>query len=158
MASGSTKFPEMKWDSQDVYRDLCRFRQKCEFVFDTSVSKATKSQQVKYVLLWMGDRGLDIYESWNMPKGFSDVTSSWQRFSRFLKPRSNPIMARYQFRKITQDGSLDEFIKTCRLKLRDCNHEIDQHGGAHECQGEATPFEDKGQCIHFDVPRFRVWP
>ncbi len=36
--------------------------------------------------------------------------------------------------------------------------EIDQRGDAQECQEEATPFKDRGQCIHCDVPRFRVWP
>lgn len=43
---------------------LTRFRKKCELLFDGPLKSRQCTQKCKYVLLWSGDDGLDLFNTW----------------------------------------------------------------------------------------------
>ena len=56
--------PQIDWDATDSVEAFRRFRQKCELMFKSIVKEIAKEEQVNYLLLWVGEQGLDIYNSW----------------------------------------------------------------------------------------------
>ena len=52
--------PSIDWTSSGDKR-LKLFRQKCEFIFKGPQDGVEQKKEVRYLLLWVGDKGLNIY-------------------------------------------------------------------------------------------------
>ena len=46
--------------SGDAYKRFKLFRQKCEFIFEGPLEGVDEKKQVRHLLLWVGDTGLEI--------------------------------------------------------------------------------------------------
>ena len=56
--------PSMDWTSSgDVHKKFKLFRQKCEFIFEGPLEEVDEKKQVRHLLLWVGDKGLEIYNT-----------------------------------------------------------------------------------------------
>ena len=56
--------PSIDWTSSgDVYKRFKLFRQKCEYKFEGPLDGVEQKKQVRHLLLWVGDKGLDIYNT-----------------------------------------------------------------------------------------------
>ena len=56
--------PQMDWTSSgDVYKRFKLFRQKCEFIFEGPLEGVDEKKQVRHLLLWVGDTGLEIFNT-----------------------------------------------------------------------------------------------
>ena len=55
--------PQMDWETNDLILAFGKFRQKCELMFKSILKDADGEEQVSYILLWVGEQGLDIYNS-----------------------------------------------------------------------------------------------
>ena len=52
--------PSMGWStSRDVHKRFKLFRQKYEFTFEGPLKGVDQKKQVRHLLLWVGDQGLD---------------------------------------------------------------------------------------------------
>ena len=60
--------PQMNWDAPDPITALARFKQKCQLMFSSVLKEADDEGKVSYILLWSGEKGLDIYNSWTFTK------------------------------------------------------------------------------------------
>ena len=61
------KLPKIDWTpGPDLTQRLKRFKQKGELLFDGPLKSRTNEQKCKYLLLWTGDYGLDLYSTWNL--------------------------------------------------------------------------------------------
>lgn len=78
---------------------------------------------MKYLLLWVGDRGREIYATW------TDITADdkkklephYDRFKRYVQPKLNPIFARYKFSKEMQgSNSVEQFVTKLKSLVKDC--------------------------------------
>ena len=56
--------PQMDWENNDSILAISKFRQKCELIFKSILKEADGEEQVSYILLWVGEQGIDIYNSW----------------------------------------------------------------------------------------------
>ena len=54
----------MDWSGPgDVHKRFKLFKQKCELIFDGPLSDAEEARKVRMLLLWIGDKGLGIYNT-----------------------------------------------------------------------------------------------
>ena len=53
--------PQMNWDAPDPITAFARFKQKCQLMFSSVLKDADDEEKVSYILLWLGENGLDIY-------------------------------------------------------------------------------------------------
>ena len=76
-------------------------------------------------MIWSGDFGLDLYNSW----GFSETESKklvnyWKKFEEYVNPQANFLIARHKLRLLEQkDKSLEEFLTEIRLAVNDCGYQ-----------------------------------
>ena len=106
--------PQMDWETNDSIMAFGKFRQKCELMFKSILKDASGEEQVSYILLWAGEKGLDIYNSWTFvdEKDREDPTKILDRFTEHLEPRTNHRIHRYTLQGMRQDKgeSVDNFI------------------------------------------------
>ena len=58
------KLPSMDWSGPgDVHKRFKLFEQKCELIFDGPLSDTEEARKVRMLLLWIGDKGLEIYNT-----------------------------------------------------------------------------------------------
>jgi hypothetical protein len=66
--------PKIDWTpGPGLAQRLKRFRQKCELLFDVPLKARTNEQRCRYVLLWAGDYGLDLHNTWDLSEGQNDI-------------------------------------------------------------------------------------
>ena len=122
--------PKIDWTpGPDLTQRLERFRQKCELLFEGPLKARTNEQRCKYLLLWTGDYGLDLYNTWNLNADQTkDINEYWQRFEEHVKPQSNHLLNRFYLRALNQNGRpLDDFLTEARLLIQNSGYPADLH-------------------------------
>jgi hypothetical protein len=103
----------------DLYKGFKLFKQKCELIFDGLLDKLPDGKKVRHLLLWIGNKGLEIYNTatWSDDVDSFKLEPVFDLLEAYTKPKSNHILARFQLRSLKQnDMSLEEFVtKTKRL-------------------------------------------
>jgi hypothetical protein len=102
------------WETDDSILAFGKFKQKCELIFKSILKDADGEEQVSYILLWVGEQGLDIYNSWTFEDGEDkkDPAKILDRFMEHLEPRSNHRIHRYTLQGMRQNQgeSVHNFI------------------------------------------------
>ena len=101
------------WTSSgDVHKRFKLFRQKCEFIFEGPLEELDEKKQVRHLLLWVGDKGLET-TTWTDAEDKDKTKPVLDALEYYTKPQSNQIVSRYQLRSLKQgDMSLDECYKS----------------------------------------------
>ena len=60
--------PQIDWDTPDPKNAFPRFKQKCQLIFSSVLKDTDDKEKVSYILLWLGEEDLDIYNSWTFTK------------------------------------------------------------------------------------------
>ena len=98
MADHSFKPPTMDWESPgDIHKRFKLFRQKCELIFDGPLEKSAEGKKVRFLLLWIGDKGLEIYNTatWIDDADSFKLEPVFDLLEAYTKPKSNHILARF---------------------------------------------------------------
>ena len=54
----------MDWTTPgDIHKRFKLFQQKCELIFAGPLDKVGEAKKVRLLLLWIGDKGLEIYNT-----------------------------------------------------------------------------------------------
>ena len=62
------KSAEMSWTIQDLHQEWRRFCRKASCIFDGPLHDKEDGINVSYLKLWVGDRGLDVFEGFAFAK------------------------------------------------------------------------------------------
>ena len=95
------KPPSMNWISPgDVLKRFELFKQKCEPIFEGPLGKVVEAKKARLLLLWIGDKGLEIYNAntWTNEGGDLKIAPVMAALEAYTKPQRNQILARYQLR------------------------------------------------------------
>lgn len=117
--------PTMDWASTDVPQALKKFKTMCQLMFEGPLVEKTETVKVKYLLLWSGEEGIEIASTWDLSDTESNTLSVyWDRFEKYVAPKSNFRIARFKLRSIKQENgeSVDAFMKTVRILARECKY------------------------------------
>ena len=117
------KPPSMDWTSPgDVHKRFKIFKQKCELIFAGPLEKVEEAKKVRLLLLWVDDKGLEIYNTTTWQNDGDDLKLEpvLAALEAYTKPQSNQILSRYQLRCLKQgDMPLEEFVTKARLLTED---------------------------------------
>ena len=122
--------PKMDWHpGPDLPTRFKRFRHKCELLLDGPLKSRDSTQKCKYVLLWSGDHGLDLFNTWALTTNQQkDLKEYWARFEDHVKPQANHILNRYYLRRMKQNNRpLDAFLTEARLLIQSSGYPQELH-------------------------------
>ena len=83
--------PSMVW-SGDLPHELMAFKQYVTLISKGPLSKLKSEERMTYVLIWIGEEGLRIYNTWNNET--KTLITFWDHLSEVVEPRSNYRLAR----------------------------------------------------------------
>ena len=123
MDSLGAQIPTLDWDSTNLPEAWGRFRQHVELMFEGPLAGKTEEIKCKYLLLWSGERGREVYNSWALDADQKkSLALLYQKFGEHIQPKANPIFVRYRFHCRTQamDEPVENFVTDLRVLARDC--------------------------------------
>jgi hypothetical protein len=101
------------------------FQQHCEFAFGGALEGKSEEQRCNYLMIWVGEEGRDVYNTWNFTGEESKkLTTYYERFEAYVKPKSNNIFARYKFHNILQQEKepFEQFLTKLKIEVKDCGY------------------------------------
>ncbi len=119
-----TTAPSMDWGSPDLPNAFSQFKQYCELYFKGPLKMITKEEQATYLLLWVGQQGLQMYNTWTFADGGDkkDPDKLLKHFENHIKPKENFRISRYHLMKERQkpEKNVDEYITRCIEHANKC--------------------------------------
>ena len=119
------KPPSFVWDSSDLPQAFKKFRRYCEIFLSTPTYSSKKPEEiVNFILLWMGPRGVEIFDNLkNLTEADKRTpTKVWEAFSTYFEPKTNYRLARFQLREMVQQQgqSIDAFLTQLTAQAQKC--------------------------------------
>ena len=62
------KPPEIAWTAQDLHQEWRRFNRQAKCIFEGPLHEKEESMKVSYLKLWVGDKGLHVFEGFTFAK------------------------------------------------------------------------------------------
>lgn len=114
--------PKMDWDSQNLLETFRKFRQHVELIFAGALADKDEKIKVTYLLLWVGERGREIFNTMTLSAEERKSTEAIaNKFEKHVQPKSNPVFNRYKFKNEKQeDRSVETFITNLKTLSLDC--------------------------------------
>ena len=117
------KPPHMDWHDTDLPTAFKTFKQYCQLVFNGPLNKKEEKEKATYILLWIGEEGLKIFNSFELNDEEKAKTDTiFDKFTTYLEPKLNFRIARFQLQSFrqTKDESVDAFMARCKLQAQKC--------------------------------------
>ena len=83
----------------------------------------SKEKKVSYVLLWVGEKGRDVYSTWAPFEGeeAKKLQTHYDKYLAHMQPKLNLILARYKFNNELQGiSTIEQFVTRLKLLAVDC--------------------------------------
>lgn len=125
MDTSGVPMPTMNWEATNLPEAWRKFQQHAELMFSGPLKKKGEDEKCSYLLLWVGEKGRDIFNTWSLSADEAKVLKSYyDRFTAYVEPKANVIFARYKFHeKIQGDREpFEHFVTDLRLLAKDCNY------------------------------------
>ena len=113
--------PSMDWSTPGDIHKRFKLSSKNAVLFSM-----TEGQKARLLLLWAGDKGLEIYNTatWENEADQFKLKPLFEKFEAHTKPQSNQILSRYQLRCLKQgDMPLEEFLTKARTVIDDSGYD-----------------------------------
>lgn len=120
--------PKINWDAPDLPGEWKKFKQHVELMFSGPLRSKSQVEKCSYLLLWAGEKGRDIYNSWTLTDEAAKLLKTYyDEFEKYVLPKKNTIFARYKFNEKVQgtNESLEQFITELKLLVKDCAYAND---------------------------------
>ena len=90
------EIPKLNWEASDLCQEYNDFKQYCELIFKGPYSDKSAEEKVNYVLLWLGKKGINIFNTWHLnAKEQKDINVLFKKFKEYFAPKSNIRIERY---------------------------------------------------------------
>ena len=107
--------PNMVWSGY-LPHELMIFKQYLTLIFKVPISNLKTEERMTYVLIWMDEEGLRIYNKWTHET--KTLIEFWNHLSEVLEPRSNYRQAILQLEKMKQ--AKDELVRVPLFSVKTC--------------------------------------
>ncbi|KAL3847373.1 hypothetical protein ACJMK2_018288 [Sinanodonta woodiana] len=110
----------MDWEKSNLTTSWAKFQQHCELIFNGPMSRINDAVKANYILLWVGDKGRDIFSTWTLTEeDKKDPTTIFTKFKHHVQPKLNPVFARLKFNnKVQGSKTIDHYITSLKLWQR----------------------------------------
>ncbi|XP_053380789.1 uncharacterized protein K02A2.6-like [Mercenaria mercenaria] len=89
------------------------------------VEKKTEESKCNYLMLWVGEKGRQIFSTWNIDAEAKKLLQTYyDGFANYCAPKSNHIYSRYKFKsRIQQEGEVfEQFVTELKIFIKDCGY------------------------------------
>ena len=132
-ANSSYNWLNMNWAATDLSKEWERFYQHCEFTFCGPLSKCTEKEKICNLMNFVGDKGREIYLSFDwqtVQVGAGDTVQNVSekeilervagKLKAHIEAKKNPIMAAVKFDRRHQlpYETFDSFVTDLKLLAR----------------------------------------
>ena len=120
---GAAATPKMEWEATDLVTAWQSFKQHADFWFAGPLSSKDEAEKCSYLMIWIGDKGRDIYSTWNLSEADrKKLQILLDRFENHVRPKSNKIFSRYKFWKRHQKDTetFEQYFTDLKLLVKDC--------------------------------------
>jgi len=117
--------PNMNWDSTNLPEPWKKFRQHVDLIFGGPLADKEEHIHCKYILLWIGDKGRDVFNTWQniSEDDGKKLKTYYDRFQGYVQPKLNPVFARYKFNNVVQKSdTTEQCVTSLKLHVKDCNY------------------------------------
>ena len=113
--------PQFDWNASSV-QPWDRFETLVRLMLDGPLNRKSQKIQCAYLLLWIGEKGRDIYGTWIL-----DAVTEQNKFDVYLQkfkdhitPTTNTVFERYKFFNRSQQPaeSMEKYITNLRMIAR----------------------------------------
>ena len=86
------KPPEISWIAQDLHQEWRRFNRQAQCIFEGPLHEKEESVKVSYLKLWVGDKGLDVFEGFTFakPEDAVKIECRVEEIRRILRATKKP--------------------------------------------------------------------
>ena len=115
--------PKFDWGEADVVSEFRKFKRYTELLLETL--KLAEKQKVNYILLWLGQKGVEIYDSWELEDEQVNLALVWEKFASYFEPKSSFRLARFQFRDMIQEREepISRYLTRLKTQLSKCKYQ-----------------------------------
>ena len=115
-----------------------KFKQHADLMFEGPISDKTDAQKICYLLLWVGEKGRDIFSIFMFAPGVAATVDApaipaesnksldtvYRKFKEYVTPKSNVIFACYKFYNRVQGPNepCDQFVTDVKLLVKGCGY------------------------------------
>ena len=86
--------PRMDWEASNLPEAWRRFQQTTELMFKGPLRRKTEEEKCSYLLLWIGEKGRDVYNTWTITEDQGKkLDTYYNRYKAYITPKANPIYA-----------------------------------------------------------------
>jgi len=123
------KSPEMSWTVQNLHQEWRRFRvsRQAMCIFKGPLHDKDDSVKVSYLKLWIGYKGLDLFEGFTFtkPEDAAKLTVVVKKLEEYCALRKNHIMAALKFseRRQGDSGSFESFVTDLKILVKDYGYQ-----------------------------------
>ena len=97
--------PRMEWSAHDLPTAFKQFKDHTDFMFGGPLASKTEAVKCNYLMLWVGDKGRQIYSTWDLSEDDRKILSIlYERFELYCKPKSNQITFQIQVKIAIPEG------------------------------------------------------
>ncbi|XP_005108371.1 uncharacterized protein K02A2.6-like [Aplysia californica] len=117
----SKQIPEMMWESENVADSFKMFKQRLELYFATK--KKHKDDQVAYILLQIGEKGLRMFNAMTLTDAEKkDPAIIFHKLGEQIEPAEHFRVSRLKLMSMRQvkSESLDDFVTRAQLQAQKC--------------------------------------
>ena len=127
MMSMQCPLPSLDWDTSNLVDNWKKFKQHVDLMFAWPLLKITEEQKNSLSALWIGPKGHDIFNSYTLDENLKkEIKGCYSIFEDYVKPKSNPVFARYKFHtRMQADESFDDFFTDLKLLVHECTYKAE---------------------------------
>lgn len=125
MATNLSDIPAFDWE-KPTQHGWKKFESHARLMFDGPLSGKSAKIKCSYLLLWLGDKGREIFSTWELDNDdVNDIDVYFERFKDYITPEVNTVFARYQFfdRNQLSSEKTSDYITALKLLAQHCDYE-----------------------------------
>ena len=125
MASRSLGISELNFVDGNMAENWKRWKQTMRLTLQGPLAEKDEKQQCGYFLLYIGQQGRDIYNTWALKSAEKDkIEPLFERFEAYCNPQQNVTVLRYKFNTRVQrsDENIDQYVTELRRLAWDCSY------------------------------------
>lgn len=117
--------PHMDWDAKNLPEAWRKFKLHVGLMFSGPLKRKGEDERCSYLLLWVGEKGRDIYNTWTLTEDERKTLNAYyDRYEAYVMPKTNFIFSRYKFNERVQglNEPFEQFVTDLKLLVKDCNY------------------------------------
>lgn len=117
--------PSMNWSATNLAAEWIKFEEHAKLMFLGPLKRATAEEQAAYLRIWVGEKGREIFRSWNLSEADGKkIDDLFTKFNQHCAPKKNTVFSRYLFqeRKQKEDEPFETFVTDLRNLVKACEY------------------------------------